>query len=295
VLSQTYTGIEAVVVNDGSTDGTRDVLAEYAENDRVQVHHNDRNRGIASSFNRAASEADGELLCILGDDDRWHPEKVEKQVREMDALPPEYGVLYTGGVATENGRVVQVDRPIWEGDIYPEIIAAWKLDPHSGHMLRREAFEAVGGFDADFPRCVDREICIRLAKEYRFASLEELLVERIVHDGNISHEPAQADVNALIFDKYGAEIDRYPAVERTLHARWHGMYGRVARERGDRWEAARQYWAALTARPTAFRSLLVVLALLGPRVFERASVLRRCLLDARLRATTDPFWDRTAK
>jgi glycosyltransferase involved in cell wall biosynthesis len=295
VLAQSYADIEAVVVNDGSTDWTRDVLAEYAGHGRVQIHHNEENRGISSSFNRAAAEADGELLCILGDDDRWHPEKVEQQVRQMDSLPSEYGVVYTGGVATEEGRVVHVDRPTWEENIYPEIIAAWKLDPHSGHMLRREAFEAVGGFDTDFPRCVDREMCIRLAKEYRFAYLDELLVERLVHNTNISHEPEQADVNAMILEKYGAEIDARPEVASTLYARWHGMRARVACERGDRWEAAREYWAALTARPAAFRLVLLLLAVLGPAVFERASTLRRRLLDARLHATTDPFWDRTEK
>ena len=99
----------------------------------------------------------------------------------------------------------------------------------------------------------------------------------------------------MILDKYGAEIDACPEVASTLYARWHGMRARVACERGDRWEAAREYWAALTARPTAFRLVLLVLALLGPRVFEHASVIRRRLLDARLRATTDPFWDRTEK
>ena len=181
VLAQSYADIEAVVVNDG----TRAVLKQYTEDDRVRVHHDEANRGISFSFNRAAAEADCELLCILGDDDRWHTEKVEQQVRQMDSLSDEYGVVYTGGVATKEGQVVQVDRPTWEGDIYPEIIAAWKLDPHSGHMLRREAFEAVGGFDTDLPRCVDREICIRLAKAYHFAYLDELLVERLVH-GEIS-------------------------------------------------------------------------------------------------------------
>ena len=293
VLAQTYQDIEAVVVNDGSTDNTRDVLAEYADDERVQVHHNDQNQGISYSFNRAAAEARGELLCILGDDDRWHPEKISKQVYRMGQLDETYGVLYTGGVTTNNGKIVGVDRPSWQGDIYPEIIGAWELNPHSSHMIRREAFESVGGFDTDFPRCVDREMCIRLAQEYRFDYLPELLVERMIHGENISHEPEQANVNKMILEKYGGELREYPGVRRTLYARWNQMQSTVAREHGDRWQGIKHSLAALRYRPTVFRVLLVVLAVLGSDVFEFGSTLRRGLRRAGMRATTDRFWTRT--
>lgn len=112
-------------------------------------------------------------------------------------------------------------------------------------MIRREAFEAVGGFETDFPRCVDRDMCIRLANEYRFAFVDELLIERLIHGKNISHEPEQADVNAMITEKHATEIRQYPAVKRTLYARWHQMRGAVARQSGDRVEALRYHWAAL--------------------------------------------------
>lgn len=292
VLSQTYSDIEAVVINDGSTDNTRDVLAQYSDHERVQVHHNDHNRGISYSFNRAAVEAQGELFCILGDDDRWAPQKISKQVRRMDQLDEAYGVLYTGGVSTKNGKVVDVDRPSWQGDIYPEIIAAWELAPHSSHMIRREAFESVGGFDTDFPRCVDREMCIRLAREYRFDYLSDLLVERIIHSGNISHEPEQANVNKMIWEKYSDEIKQHPEVRRTLKAQWNQMQSTVARDRGDRWQTIQHSWAALRYQPTIFRVLLFILAVLGPSAFRLASSLRRKLLRARMHATTNQFWTR---
>ena len=76
VLAQTHDEMEVVVVNDGSTDSTEERLAEYADDDRVRVRHNEENRGISASMNRAADLADGEFICVLNDDDRWHEQKV---------------------------------------------------------------------------------------------------------------------------------------------------------------------------------------------------------------------------
>lgn len=71
VLNQTYDDIEAIVVDDCSTDQTPELLKQYEEYDRVRTVRNEENSGIAASHNRAAELADGEYLCILDDDDRW--------------------------------------------------------------------------------------------------------------------------------------------------------------------------------------------------------------------------------
>jgi glycosyltransferase involved in cell wall biosynthesis len=75
VLDRTYDRVEAVVVNDGSTHDTSDVLDRYAVDDRVRVVTNDRNLGIPRTMNKGIDAARGELIGILGDDDRWCPEK----------------------------------------------------------------------------------------------------------------------------------------------------------------------------------------------------------------------------
>ena len=66
VLDQTYRNIEALVVNDGSTDGTREMLERYTDDRRVRICHNERNRGISYSFNRAATNARGVPLYTRG-------------------------------------------------------------------------------------------------------------------------------------------------------------------------------------------------------------------------------------
>ncbi|MFC7198026.1 glycosyltransferase family 2 protein [Halospeciosus flavus] len=286
VLNQTYDDVEAVVVDDGSTDGTRDALARYADDDRVRVHSNDENRGIAYSFNRAADLADGEFYCILGDDDRWHPEKVERQVERMRERSDEYGVVYTAGIITADGRVARRYTPTRRGDIYPDILAGFDLHPHSGHMLRREAFEAVDGFDTDFPRGVDWEMCVRLAREYAFDYVDEPLVERTRHGDNVSAEPEQVTVNRLMWEKHGDEIRAHPAVEREFRGNWARNRAFVALDRGAWREAVRAGSEALRRHPTPQNALTFGLAVGGPVAFTAAAHTRRLVADVRSRLDT---------
>lgn len=283
VLGQTYEDIEAVVVDDGSSDDTRAALAPYADDDRVRVHHNEENRGIAYSFNKAADLADGEFYCILGDDDRWHPEKVERQVERMRELPEAYGVVYTGGVITADGRVARRYRPSRQGDIYPEILAAFDLHPHSGHMLRREAFEAVDGFDTDFPRGVDWEMCVRLAKEYAFDALDEPLVERTRHGDNISAEPEQVTVDRMMWEKHGEEIRAHPEVEKRFRGNWARNRAFTALDQGEWREAVRAGSEALRWHPTGQHALTFALTVGGPTAFAVAARTRRAVADVRSR------------
>lgn len=271
VRQQTYENVESVVVNDGSTDDTRAVLRPYEDVEDVQVYHNEENRGIAHSFNRAAAEADGTFLCILGDDDRWHPEKVERQVARMDALPADYGVVCTDGVVTRDGDVILRDSPSLSGEIYPDVLADFGLSPHSGHMITREAFEDVGGFDTDFPRGVDWEMSIRLARDWKFDHLEEALVERKIHDDNVSGAPDREPVHEQIRETFDAEISQFPEIERQFTANCHQRRARAALQgRGNYRTAVEDSWLAFRTSPTVYRLSLLCTAVMGRRAYDAA-------------------------
>ncbi|PSP73357.1 glycosyl transferase family 2 [Halobacteriales archaeon QH_9_66_26] len=281
VLDQTHDEIEVVVVDDGSTDDTAARLDAYADDDRVCVRHNDENRGISVSMNRAAAVAEGEFVCVLNDDDRWHPEKVEKQLDAFADLGEEYGVVYTGGVVRQGEQVVRVYRPDREGDIYPDVIARFGLHPHSSHMLRAECFD-LGGFDPDFPRGVDWDHCIRLAREYRFAAVDERLVERIFHTDNISQQLTHGvEVNRLIWAKYRDEIERHPEIERRLREKQCRARARVALERGQRRRAFGYARRAMGYEPSAESAFIMAFAVLGRRALAGARRARDAAMDWR--------------
>lgn len=286
VRAQTHDDVEHVVVNDGSTDGTRAYL-EGVDDDRLRVRHNDRNRGIASSFNRAAAVADGEFYCILGDDDRWHPEKVERQLAAFRGADDRYGVAYTGGVLTADGRVTRRYRPTREGDIYPEVLASFDLHPHSGHMLRRGAFGAVDGFDEAMERGVDWEMCIRLARETAFLPVPGVLVQRPRHGGAVSDQPEQTRVHDYVWETYREEFDRYPDVARRFRANRARIRAYNAARAGRRRPAVREAAVALRLRPSVAHLGLLVTGAAGARAFDAAARLRRAVV-----ARTDDADDR---
>ena len=281
VLEQSHDEIEVVVVDDGSTDDTDERLAAYAEDDRVRVRHNEENRGISASMNRAADLADGEFICVLNDDDRWHEEKVEKQLAAFERAGEDVGIVYTGGVVKQGERVVRVYRPERRGDIYPEVIARFGLHPHSSHMLRAECFE-LGGFDPDFPRGVDWDHCIRLAREYEFEYVDERLVERIFHTNNISQQLTHGvEVNRMVWEKYREEIERYPDIERRLREKQCRAHARVALERGQRRRAFAYARRAMGYERTAESAFIVLFAVLGRRALGAARRARDAAMNWR--------------
>lgn len=281
VLEQTHDDIEVVVVDDGSTDDTKARLAAYTDDGRVRIRHNEENRGISASMNRAADIADGEFVCVLNDDDRWHEEKVERQLAAFERAGEGVGIVYTGGVVKQDERVVRVYCPERRGDIYPDVIARFGLHPHSSHMLRAECFE-LGGFDPDFPRGVDWDHCIRLAREYEFEYVDERLVERIFHTDNISQQLTHGvEVNRMIWEKYRDEIERYPDIERRLREKQCRAHARVALERGQRRRAFAYARRAMGYERSAESAFIMLFALLGQRALGTARRARDAAMNWR--------------
>jgi glycosyltransferase involved in cell wall biosynthesis len=312
VLAQTHDDFEIVVVNDGSTDGTRAVLDAYAaRDDRVRAFHRPVNRSIANGRNYALAHARGEYVCVLDDDDRWHPEKIAAQLAVMEGLDEEWGVVYTGGVVRRAGRTIGTYRPRddRQGDVYPEVLVAFGLQPYSGHMMRRECFERVGGYDPDLGCGEDWDHAIRLAREYKFACVPELLVERLFHADNASRERRRTHGSAhgdgegegegkregiplrieegtgpygRIWGKYRAEIERFPDVERRHRARRELACARAELADGNRTKALRHGRAAFSHDPSVDAALVSTFACLGPRVLSLARGLRNIWADRRL-------------
>jgi len=219
-LAQTYDDLEVIVVDDGSTDETQDVLEAYADDPRVCVLRNETNRGISASRNRGIEAAEGEFVCQLDDDDRWRPSKLAKQFQRFNDLDDEYGAVYTGGLVYCDGEVIDELSPSRHGDLYPGILAEFDMAPHSSHMVRREAYESVGGFDTEFSRGVDWEVSIRLARKWKFDYVDEPLTEVYAHGNNVSRTPEHGvELHEQIWEKYRDEISRHPTVESRFNSR----------------------------------------------------------------------------
>jgi glycosyltransferase involved in cell wall biosynthesis len=278
-LSQTHSDMEVVVCDDGSTDGANDVLAQFGDDDRVRVVRHETNRGVAAAFNSAAAAATGDFYCILGDDDRWHPEKVERQLARFADAPDDCGLIYTGGVLASDERVTREYTPSQRGDIYPEVLRRFDLHPHSGHMLRREAFESIGGFDESMPRGVDWEFTIRLAREWTVEYVDDCLTRRTFHEGNLSESPDQSLVHRLIWERHGDAIRQYPEIEAGFREDFDWMLLLRALIDGEWSPAVRYGFRAFRRSPNRRTLVRFGLGVAGPLGYRVAAPIRRTAVD----------------
>lgn len=189
--AQSLTGIEVIAVDDGSTDGSRELLERHARSDpRFRVLTQQR-RGGAAARNRAAGEAVADLLALADADDVSLPDRLERQVTFLDAHP-DVSVL-GGAVETidDEGRPHGVIRlPTDPDEIEAHLLARGSCLNDPTVMMRRAAFERAGGYRETLATAYDYDLWLRMLPAERFANLGEVLVRYRRHPGQTTHQRA---------------------------------------------------------------------------------------------------------
>jgi glycosyltransferase involved in cell wall biosynthesis len=177
VLTQDYRTFEIIAVDDGSTDGTLDLLRAQPEVTWIEQPH----RGVAAARNAAIASARGSILSFLDSDDLWPSDRLTVAVAHLEAHPEVGYVLGRQRMFAEPGCPV----PSW---VRPEWLAAPHDAANAGVLVvRREVFARVGGFNIDFALGEDTEWLTR-ASEARIpmTRLPDVLLHRRLHGANLS-------------------------------------------------------------------------------------------------------------
>jgi glycosyltransferase involved in cell wall biosynthesis len=184
LLGQTLADFEVIVIDDGSTDTTPDVLASLRD-PRLRIERRAR-RGLTLSLNRALELARAPLIARLDADDLALPERLARQ-RQFLETNPDVGLLGTGAREVDAaGREVAIVRPpVDDAAIRRALIRANPI-VHSSVVMRRAALERVGGYDPSFSVAQDYDLWMRLARITRLANLPEPLVIRRLAVGRVS-------------------------------------------------------------------------------------------------------------
>lgn len=177
-LRQTYRDYEIIVVDDGSTDGTQAVLAEYG---RALHYIKQANQGASAARNAALSRATGEYIAYLDADDLWHPEKLAHQVEYLDAYPS-CGFVHTEvAVIDEQDSVLyarfneETGRTVPQGKCLRDILQRSHIQTLTV-LERRSAFDRAGNFDLRLPVAQDYLHWIQVALQgYEVGYLSEPL------------------------------------------------------------------------------------------------------------------------
>lgn len=211
ILAQTFGDFELIIVNDGSTDGTRATVERYARRDeRIYVKSLERNSGGGHARNVAILHARGPLIAVMDADDLSLPERLEKQVRFLQAHP-EVGVV--------GSNIVYMDEhamPIWERRYWSEDAAIRKYMflacPLSigSCMIRKDVIARAGLHDATYQHAEDYELFFRLGRVTQFANIGETLYRYRVHPHSTSFRYARDQarttirIRAQFFEEYHA-------------------------------------------------------------------------------------------
>lgn len=192
VTSQTHADIEYLIVDDGSTDSSADVIRSYSEQDsRIQAVFLPRNCGVARARNTGIEKSTGQYVAFLDADDMWAPEKVEKQLAVFREHPKAGVVVTDTALIDGSGRIVESKknrRKTKQGKVSLYDYIAGKCHLSINAMTRRECLERCGLFNPSYIIGEDYELWMRITREYEYYYLKEPLHRYRIHGNNATRD-----------------------------------------------------------------------------------------------------------
>ena len=206
VLKQTCKDYEIIVVDDGSSDGTEQLLRErYAE--KIVYIGREANAGLSAARNTGIQAARGRYVAILDDDDLWLPEKLEMQICLIEKQPS-LGLVYCNSfTVNEHDEVLGELKGTKKGTIFDDLLSSNCLGPPSGVLLPKKVFAQTGYFDEDLTALEDWDLWIRVAQWYAIDFVERPLLKYRVHSNNMSSNIVNMQLSTFaVLDKYWPSV-----------------------------------------------------------------------------------------
>jgi glycosyltransferase involved in cell wall biosynthesis len=261
VLAQSHADFELIVVDDGSSDGTRELLEAVQRRDaRVRVIHHDASRGAPVARNAAIAASRGEWITGLDDDDEFLPRRLElllAHARLLGDAGERYSAIFTQAIErTGPGQQQHSDKrgPVHFEDLFVSNVIGNQV------FARRSMFEAIGGFDTTLPAWQDLDLLLRLTR--RFGPARLLDVPLYVFDNQTRPDRISAQSKQRIVQACDAVLAKHPeaparllrALQRQVYSDFYGF----ALGPSDLWrclslgvDARALWWLARRLLPTA--------------------------------------------
>jgi len=252
VLAQTYKDFEIVIIDDGSTDNTKEVLQKYADKIRYIMQPN---KGVAIARNTGIHNSESEYIAFLDSDDEWLPEKLELQMSIVEKNN-DIGLVHTNDIqVSEGGQVLSIDTPNIKylfGKISKYLLLRKASIKTSTVLLRRKCLEKVGLFDPYLSRLgvEDRDLWIRFTKYYNAFYIDKPLVKYLVRSNSMSHnQKKMVEGRYYVIDKYFPEKKGLNIQRRRMLSAIHFEVADGLSWRGNPRQSLKQYWKALQFYP----------------------------------------------
>ena len=222
VLTQSFTDFEIVVTDDGSKDGTADVIRSI-EDPRIQLAVFPENRGACIAMNDAIARATGTYVAILNSDDYFLPGKLEHQVRVLDQRPDLAAVFALPTIVDERGAPLD-DHPLLKVfQAKTQTRHQWLRHfffhgnalCHPTLMIRRQCYAELGKYDPRLAQLPDFDMWIRLCGRYEFEVLPDRMTAFRILDNEANASGSRPETHARTTWEFGRLLDTYTTMSET--------------------------------------------------------------------------------
>ena len=254
VLAQTYPANEIIVVDDGSTDETQNLV----EGEYPQIKYlRQENKGVSAARNEGIKNSTSNWLCLLDSDDSWQANKLEKQVIALTENP-DYLICHTNETWFRNGKILNQGKKHEKlgGHIFQHCLPLCVISP-SSVMIKKTLFNKIGLFDENLAACEDYDMWLRICCRYPVLFIDEALTNKYGgHDDQLSRQHWGMDrfriiaLEKIIKSKHLNKEDLKAAIDMlrhklTLFLKGTEKHGR--NEYSDRFETLLAHYSNQTA------------------------------------------------